>query len=234
MIPKRQAAMVFSLILVFSMADPSRSQNSFVPGDPLTDPRDGKTYNTVLIGDQCWMAENLNFGVQVDNFQQTDNGLPEKTCYDNDSLQCRILGGLYTWQEAMQGSDTPGARGICPPGWHLPTLEEWRALDIFLGHDSTGQKLKASPDDDPSWDGTNATGFNAVASGVGYRDRFGRKGHWAVFWTSTPHDSLRAWSAQLDGFWYPEPPKYPTLYLGSYFLKTNGFCVRCIRDRKGE
>ncbi|MDZ7723615.1 MAG: hypothetical protein U5R06_12640 [candidate division KSB1 bacterium] len=75
------------------------------------------------------------------------------------------------------------------------------------------------------------TGFTAISSGVAYREYFGRKGHWAVYWTSTPADSGFAWFAQLDGYWYPQPPKYMNLFLGDYYIKENAFCIRCLKDK---
>ncbi len=217
------------LSILFNCSNQTKQEISVRPGEPLVDPRDGRVYQTVWIGDQCWIAENLDVGEQADNCQQTDNGIIEKTCYENDCDNS--TGGLYTWREAMNYSEQPGARGVCPPGWHIPTAEEFDALRQYLGADSAGQKMKASPTDSISWDGTNKSGFTAIPSGVGFRDSFGRKGDWAVYWTSTQKDSAYAWFAQLDNFWQPQPPKYLVLYLGDYFLKDNAFCIRCIQDK---
>lgn len=197
----------------------------------LIDPRDGRTYKTVRIGEQVWMAENLNYGRPVNNCDQRDNGIIEKTFYENDSTLGAIYSGLYTWDEAMNYQQKEGSQGICPDGWHIPTLSEWRQLAQFLGVDSAGQLLKAAPNDPIPWDGNNRSGFTAIPSGTGYLQYFGRKGQWAVYWTSTELDSAYAWFAQLDGFWYPEPPKYKILYLGNYYLKANAFCIRCIKDK---
>ena len=61
---------------------------------------DGNTYNTVLVGTQCWMKENLNIGNKIDGAnQQTDNGLIEKYCYNDDDANCTTYGGLYQWNE---------------------------------------------------------------------------------------------------------------------------------------
>ncbi|MBK7631804.1 MAG: hypothetical protein IPJ23_14080 [Ignavibacteriales bacterium] len=82
---------------------------------------EGKTYGTVLIGTQCWMKENLNVGTMIQgNSNQSNNGVKEKYCYNNDTANCSIYGGLYQWNEAMQYVTTEGARGICPEGW-IPT-----------------------------------------------------------------------------------------------------------------
>lgn len=131
----------------------------------FTDPRDGRTYKTVRIGDQVWMAENLNYGGVVADCDQRNNGIVEKTFYQNDSTLGAIYGGLYTWDEAMNYQKTEGSQGICPEGWHIPTLSEWRQLAQFLGADSAGQLLKASPNDPIPWDGNNRSGFTAIPSG---------------------------------------------------------------------
>ena len=86
----------------------------------FTDPRDGRVYKTVKIGDQVWMAENLNYGEMTTG----DELVPgKKWCYDNDEANSEDgYGGLYTWEVAKQS---------CPPGWHLPTDEEWVKFDAF-------------------------------------------------------------------------------------------------------
>ncbi|MBK7631803.1 MAG: hypothetical protein IPJ23_14075 [Ignavibacteriales bacterium] len=92
----------------------------------------GKDYNTVLIGNQCWLKENLNVGTMINStgsgFLQTNNGIIEKYCYDNNPANCEIYGGLYEWPEAMQYSTTPGSQEICPLGWHIPTLADFQTL----------------------------------------------------------------------------------------------------------
>ena len=76
---------------------------AFTCGTPLTDTRDGKIYNTVLIGTQCWFVQNLNIGTKfIGSANQTNNGIIEKYCYNNDDANCAIYGGLYQWDEAMQ------------------------------------------------------------------------------------------------------------------------------------
>lgn len=177
-------------------------------GPVLTDPRDGRQYAIVQIGTQWWMAENLNFGGD------------RKTCYDHDPEHCETYGGLYSWEAAQE---------VCPQGWHLPSREEWTQLAEFLGIHEAGQHLKASPDDPFPWDGTNTSGFTAVPAGAGNGEGFHRMGDWALFWSSSGYDDQRAWFAQLDGFWYQQPPKYTNLYIGWYYLKSNRFSVRCIK-----
>lgn len=181
-----------------------------MPSEPLTDSRDGQVYPTVRIGEQVWMARNLSF----------DNG--SLTCYDQDPENCARYGALYTWEEAHEG---------CPAGWHLPAKSEWETLSEYLGRAGAGQKLKAAPHDPLPWDGNNETGFSALPAGAGNGEGFHRMDAWALFWSSTEYNDERAWFSQLDGFWYQAPPKYTKLYVGNYYLKTNQFSVRCIKDQ---
>ena len=84
-------------------------------GEPFVDSRDGRRYSTVRIGDQCWMASNLDHGRVVPNGVPRDPSAIERSCYGNDPQSCRAYGGLYTWDEA---------KGSCPAGWHLPSRGE--------------------------------------------------------------------------------------------------------------
>ena len=102
-------------------------------GNPIIDVRDGQSYNTVLIGAQCWMAENLNLGTMIQGTtEMSDNSIVEKYCYNNNTANCDVYGGLYQWHEIMQYINTPGVQGLCPANWHLPTDAEWTILtDLF-------------------------------------------------------------------------------------------------------
>jgi len=163
----------------------------------------------------------------VSDLQQSDNQIIEKTCYQNDKKWCEIMGGLYTWDEAMQYQQVE--LGICPEGWKIPTKEDWQMLVNYLGTEEAGLKLKVSSSDSIKWDGNNESGFSALPSGAANHSYFKRIDQWALFWTSTSENKERAWFAQLDSYWYPEPPKYKTLYIGNYYLKTNGFSIRCLK-----
>jgi hypothetical protein len=102
---------------------------------------ESKTYNTVQIGDQCWFRENLNVGTKINStssgYQQTDNGVLEKYCYNNEESNCDTYGGLYEWTEAMQYVTTEGTQGICPSGWHIPSKGEWQTLQTYVGNQAT-------------------------------------------------------------------------------------------------
>jgi uncharacterized protein (TIGR02145 family) len=206
------------------------STYGFRCGMSIIDWRDEQRYGTVKIGDQCWMKENLNYGKKVNNFDQADNDIVEKTCYQNKSKNCETYGGLYTWNEMMAWENN-GDQGICPPGWHIPDVKEWKKLNDFLGNALSAQLIKASNSNNPAWDGSNESGFTALPAGAGYKKIYTRKGDWALFWTSTKRNGSYAWFTQLDTYKYSQSPKYKNLTIGDYYLKENGFSVRCIKNK---
>jgi len=127
---------------------------SHVCGIPYTDKRNGKTYKTVQIGSQCWMAENLNIGIQNASTQgqNSSNGIIEKYCYDDLSSNCDVFGGIYLWDELMQNSIDTINQGICPIGWRIPTDFDWKVLE-----GATDSQYGVG---DPEWNGTWARGFD--------------------------------------------------------------------------
>ncbi len=220
---------------------------SFTCGDMLQDCRDGQSYETVQIGDQCWMAENLNIGTMIfsttGGYEQTNNGIIEKFCYNNTSTFCDTYGGLYEWPEAMGYETNEGAYGICPIGWHLPTDYEVKVLEGTVdsqygvgapewdkyglrGFDAGGNLKEAgtthwSP---PNTGATNSSGFTALPGGLNfYADgSFFSLGEDAIFWTSSQGDPYLAWirglyhtSVQVDR---------------SQYYMHNGFSVRCLKN----
>jgi uncharacterized protein (TIGR02145 family) len=133
------------------------------PPDPnkcedFTDARDGRKYKVVKIGEQCWMAENL------------DNDTGDSTsCYDNDSKNCDIYGKMYEYSAAVDA---------CPDGWHIPEREEWEQLiDELGGGIDVGSKLKEG----------GSSGFNAKLGGVffDYGNKYLYLNDQTYFWTST-------------------------------------------------
>ena len=202
-------------------------------GLPITDARDNKVYNTVMIGTQCWMAQNLNIGIKIigSNYQ-ADNGIIEKYCYDNLETNCNIYGGLYQWNEMMQYVTTAGVQGICPTGWHLPTDGEWTILTTYLGGQvNAGGKMKSTGTieagtglwHDPNYGATNISGFSAVPGGIlFYSNTFAYVGDDGAWWSSSVIDSSNAW------WWFMS---YNTVIVSrGNNLKINGFSVRCVRN----
>jgi uncharacterized protein (TIGR02145 family) len=191
------------------------------PGTPTVEYA-GKTYNTVLIGTQCWLKENLDVGTRINGSQnQTNNSTIEKYCYNNDTNNCNTYGGLYQWNEAMQYSTTPGTRGICPPGWHIPTYAEYQTLSTTVGGD--GNALKAIGQGTGGGAGTGTSGFSALLSGDrADNGNFYNLGYYTTFWSSTEYSSTNAGSLSLV---------YSNSTVGFFNnAKRYGFSVRCVKD----
>ena len=197
------------------------------PGIP-TVTYEGKTYNTVLIGTQCWFKENLNVGTRINGSQnQTNNGIKEKYCYDDLESNCNIYGGLYQWDEMMQYVTTQGVKGICPDGWHIPTDAEWTTLTNYLGGESVaGGKMKEAGYAhwaSPNTGATNTSGFTALpGGGRGTDGSFDGLTYYAYFWSSTEYSSTYAWYRGLDY-------DYDDVGRGLNY-KTGGFSCRCLQD----
>jgi uncharacterized protein (TIGR02145 family) len=124
---------------------------------------DGNLYQTVKIGNQWWMAENLRV-------TRDSRGNPISSyVYNNDERMALTYGRLYTWQAMMNGSSSPGAQGISPDGWHIPSIDEWQILIDFLGGNAVaGGKMKEPGTEhwrSPNAGATNSSGLTLVASG---------------------------------------------------------------------
>jgi len=105
------------ILLAFSVYMGCKKDDEFNCGDTFMDHRDGLNYNTVLIGDQCWMGENLNVGDMIkDTLEMKDNGVIEKYCFNNDPTNCDEYGGFYQWEEMMEYTTTTSVKGICSFG----------------------------------------------------------------------------------------------------------------------
>ena len=160
--------------------------NPEIEYDSITDSRDGKVYKTVKIGDQIWMAENLNFdpgqgGSGEDKYDWS-------WCFDNKSKNCDVAGRFYTWAAAIDSvklandADNPQncglgktctlpdtVYGMCPPGWHLPSYDEWTALFTAVGGQlNPGKVLKSQTGWNNNGNGTDAYGFSALPAGYRY------------------------------------------------------------------
>jgi uncharacterized protein (TIGR02145 family) len=160
----------------------------------LVDDRDKQAYTTTQIGQQCWMAENLNIGNRIHSgLDQSDNGIIEKYCYNNLDPYCEIYGGMYQWNEAMNYTEHEKAQGICPDGWHIPDHDERGYLFEELYPDA-GSKMKETGTKywlAPNANATNESGFSARAGG--YRDEFGTFRNLreiALFWISSTSENF--------------------------------------------
>ena len=202
---------------------------------------EGQVYNTIQIFSQCWLKENLNVGTMINGSQnQTNNSIKEKYCYNNNPDSCTKYGGLYQWDEMMQYTTQQGVQGICPPGWHLPSDEEWKVLegavdsqygigdpewDISFdlrGYDA-GTNLKTTSGWYQNGNGTDLFGFSGLPGGLrlssGY---FLNVGDYGVWWTSTENGNDGAWYRDL-GYGDPGVGR-------DYDSKEGGVSARCLRD----
>lgn len=187
----------------------------FVCGQPLTDTRDNQVYPTVLIGEQCWMAKNLNVGTFIFGVgDQTNNYVIEKYCYQNITSNCTSYGGLYQWGEMMQYASASSGQGICPAGWHIPANQEFDTLIYQLGgYAVAGTALKV---------GGNS-GFEGLLAGWVYNcQKFRHMGVEGFFWTSSSYNNLYAHSRILT--WNT------SAVTSIYENKQDGLSVRCLKD----
>lgn len=192
------------------------------PGMPTVTYMD-KTYNTVQIGSQCWLKENLDLGTMIqDNLNSSDNSIIEKYCYNNDLNNCATYGGLYQWNEAMQYVTNEGSQGICPDGWHIPSKTEFVTLSEAVNNH--GNALKAIDQGVGAGTGTNTSGFSGLL--VGYRgitNNFFGLGEVAQFWSSTEN-----WSNNF-AFSMSLPYDVDNIYSNSLGT-TIGFSIRCLKN----
>ncbi len=178
------------------------------------DPRDGQTYKTVKIGNQTWMAENLNY--------KTDNSWT----YNNNPANGKVYGRLYTWD---------AAKTACPDGWHLPSDDEWKTLEMFLGMsqseaDNTGfrgtdegKKMKSTSGWSDNGNGTNSSGFNALpGGGRSSNGSFLNLGDYGYWWSASEDTGTHAWGRGLR-YGADQVDRYNT-------NKVNSFSVRCLKN----
>jgi uncharacterized protein (TIGR02145 family) len=183
---------------------------------------DGKAYNTVLIGNQCWLKENLNVGTMIQvSESQTNNGVIEKYCYNNDPNNCTTYGGLYQWGEAMQYVTTEGTKGICPDGWHIPTFSEFQTLRTLVNINSNALKEIGQGTGDGA--GTNTSGFSALLAGNSWGSgTFHNLANTAFFWSSTQYNESFAWDMLMS---------YNNTYISFNGIpKAYVFSIRCLKN----
>ena len=196
----------------------------------------GKIYHSVQIGNQCWLKENLDVGTRINgSSEQTDNSTLEKYCYNDDSINCTIYGGLYQWGELVQyqngatnyTSPNPAfsgnVQGVCPTGWHIPTNDELVTLSTAVNND--GNALKAVGQGTDAGAGTNTSGFSALLTGFRtYYSIFGNLGLATSVWRLNEFESDAAYADSY--FLYNNNNTFP---LGTNF-KRYAFSARCIKD----
>jgi uncharacterized protein (TIGR02145 family) len=222
---------------------------------------DGNIYKTILIGDQLWMAENLRTthladGTEIQLIESNSlwsalDFQDQAMCYyENSQENATKYGALYTWEVAVNSSNGSSfnpseVQGVCPDGWHLPSDEEWKELEMYLGMSETdansyeyrgtneGSKIAGSS---VFWQNGilksnyhfGTIGFNAIPAGSrGSSGSFTANGEYATFWTASNSYAQYAWCRKLNY-------NYSQIFRGGdiwhYGYKGNGFSVRCVKD----
>jgi uncharacterized protein (TIGR02145 family) len=212
----------------------------------------GKTYTTVKIGTQEWMAENLDVSKfrngdsipQAKTFsvwwQAGNEGKPAWCYYNNDPVMGRLYGKLYNWYAVND------PRGLAPAGWHIPGDPEWTTLVNYLGGDSiAGEKIKnitgwndsygpGGPYDKDaklvSGNGTNASGFAALPAGERNYGTFYGLGIWSFFWSASEYGYDNG--QKDDRFAYHRflNHDYHNYIFRENHRKWEGYSCRCVKD----
>ena len=231
-----------NLIQVGSCDKYDANSFNFICGGPLTDTRDGQGYNTVQIGSQCWMKQGLNIGTRIDSsIPQSEEVVEiEKYCYNDDEDNCSLNnnpnypdGGLYELDELMAYTEIEGTQGICPDNWHIPSDDEYKKLEIYLGMNSYAA-------DDLNWRGTNqgdqlkpfddcTNGVNCGSSGfegnlageLSWSNVFQHRSEMAYFYSSTLYVGITSKYRKLH--W-----NMPYIWRGS--ADSSAYSVRCLKD----
>lgn len=224
---KKYSLNIFLTWLIFSLLFSCVKENT--PIEPVSD-IEGNIYNTVIIGNQIWMSENLkttryNDGTEIPYVTESEDWheltTPGYCWYDNNlTLYKDSYGALYNGHTVNTGK-------LCPTGWHVPGQEEWQILRQFLNDSITGGgKLKETGTthwNAPNKGADNSTGFSARAAGFRYFEgSFSSILYSSYMWSSTEISSYDEW--------------YLNLYYGDAIVKVNhiskkhGLSVRCIKD----
>ena len=218
------------------------SDLEFVCGSSYT--YEGHDYATVLIGGQCWFAENLRsenytdgsvIPADLDDAAWSTTTAGAVTVYNegnsSEGTHLATYGRLYNWYAVDD------ARGLCPSGWHVPTDSEYMTLEMELGMSYTdanntlfrdtdqGAQMKSSASDSPAFDGTNTSGFSGLAGGFrGSNGVFYSAGSNGFFWSASSASAYGtfAWERSLVGGYNEVGRDISNL--------TGGFSVRCVRD----
>jgi uncharacterized protein (TIGR02145 family) len=192
---------------------------------------DGNTYRTIIIGNQEWMAENLNTSRYAngdvipnitDNAQWAVQSQGAWCYYENDIQYACPYGKLYNWYVTVD------ERNVCPTGWHVPSDAEWTVLTTYLGAvEVVGGKMKSTGTEhwlSPNDGATNESGFSGLPGGYrnGTNVYFNYVGYFGFWWSSTDHNDYAAWGRDLRSH-----NSGVSLYNGG---KVDGFSVRCLMD----
>ncbi|MCL4549364.1 MAG: hypothetical protein M1495_12435 [Bacteroidetes bacterium] len=185
---------------------------------------EGRTYNTVAIGTQCWLKENLDVGTKVNGFG-SDNGVIEKRCIGDIEDNCEKYGAIYRWGEVFNYKYPPSGKvqGICPNGWHVPSSDEFRTLFSSVNYD--GNALKEMGQGSGKGTGTNTSGFSAMYV-------YGAGLYYAIngLWSSNYFSDVEG-KPNIDYFFFSyDDNTVKITHLDFLGLAQYATFVRCIKD----
>lgn len=208
-------APLITIVLALGISTGSQTQT-------VTD-YDGNIYQTITIGSQVWMKENLK-SLHYSNGTE----IAAVWSYDDNDSYVETYGRLYSWDAAMKNSTIEGAQGVCPNGWHVPTDDEWTILGNYLGgNDMAGGKMKEqgiSHWNSPNAGATNESGFTALPAGEYDDTHYQFLGEYNVIWSSTEENTTWAKYRYIS---YDDTGLHPYTYYKSF-----RYSVRCIKNEE--
>jgi uncharacterized protein (TIGR02145 family) len=217
------------LIMIFSVLFVSSNIYSQTYGNGVTD-IDGNEYESVIIGQQEWMAQNLRvtrysdgstLSYIEDNSSWNSLYSPAWCWYNNDSTNDSLYGKIYTF---YAGADT-NSKNICPYRWHVPSYQELVTLITYLGENGHYAKEGAALKSTSGWgegNGTDNYGFNGLPGGFRNEDGVYYNDNYRYWWASTEPNYMNAYNYRLDG-----GDDDLRIYA---FVKNMGFSIRCIKE----
>ena len=206
-----------------------------IPGNCGTVNHAGHTYSTVLIGEQCWFAENCRYLPEVS--PSSEGNMTSAYYYvhgyegaDVEAAKAtnnyETYGVLYNWPAVM-------TEGICPSGWHIPSDGELQTMEISLGMSESeaaatggrgtdeGYQMKSTSGWDSGGNGSNSSGWTGLPGGIRYSGGFILNGDYGYWWSASESGSY-SWLRRL-GDYHGNVDRY-------YDFRGLGFSARCVRD----
>ena len=221
------------------------------PQHPTVTDYDGNVYNTVQIGTQCWMKENLKTshyadGTYIPVADTISHSISYRYFPEDDSSNVSTYGCLYNWAAVMNGNSASSAvpsnvQGVCPTGWHVPSAAEWIVMQDYVGAQNDCQcghrsdLIAKALSSTTAWESStiycspgylpmynNASGFSALPAGYYYGGGYSVLGREAWFWSTTEVGVNGAAYRNIQN----DLANFQEVGISNYF----GLSVRCLKD----
>ncbi len=192
---------IFFIVLVTGIKDLS--------GQTYVKDIEGNIYPVKKFGNNIWMLQNLRVkhGPHCNPI--------ESRSINNDDMNTENYGRLYTWEVAMDGSNVPGSRGICPEGWHIPTDKEWTTLINYI-QESLVEGKNTKHQIENALNVVYAGNYNSGSNLFSFKDKE------TYFWTSDEYNRSNAWMRNIS--------KANSGFNRSAVNKDYSFSLRCVKD----